>query len=202
MQRSILVCYLAAALIPGCAYQGVIVEKRFRPLPFSCSLGMDAIYNFQLRDSTGHIYSQMVTPDVFASYRVGDFFNDLAAPPSREGKELPGFRATPPEMNEGPYEPTRVMQMKPQHRAVVAAAVHSGRTSELPPVTAAATTKQAPKVATRAHHTSKSKSKIAKRHHRGKHSSKIAHRKHHSKKRAKIAAKHRRHHHQTLASVN
>lgn len=201
MQRSILACYLAALLVPGCAYQGVIVEKRFRPLPFSCSLGMDAIYNFQLRDATGHIYSQMVTPDVFASYRVGEFFNDLAAPPSREGKEMPGFQPRPPEMYEGPYEPVRVMQLQPRHRAVVAAAVHSGRTSELPPVTASATTKPAPKVAARAHPTSKSKSKTAKTRHRKKHSSKIAKSKHRAKKHGKVARKHRPRHHKLVAKA-
>ncbi len=150
------------------------MEKRFRPIPFQESLGLDAMYNFQLRDNTGQIHSQMVTADVFASYRTGDNFNDLQAPPSHEDKELKGYRPAPVEMNDEPYQPVRVMQIQPP-------------------------AKPASKVAVHAHHHAKSATKTAKAHHRVKHTSRIAH---HKKKQAKIAANHRKHHRKAVASVN
>jgi hypothetical protein len=172
-------CLVAAALLSNCAFDGVIVEKRFRPLPFVDSLGLDAIYNFQLRDSTGQIHSQMVTADVFASYQMGDYFNDLQLPPAHEGKEMKGFRPTPVEMNEGPYQPVRVMQLQEQPAA-----------------------KRTAKIAARTHQSSKSKLKTAKAHQRSKHASKIAKSKHHTRKNTKLARKHRPHHRATVASAN
>jgi hypothetical protein len=174
MRRIIIILFTAAALFSGCAYDGVIAEKRSRPLPFPDSLGLDAMYNFQLRDSTGQIHSQMVTPDVFASYRAGDYFNDLQPPPLREDKEL-RFRAAPPEINEEPYQPVRVMQIRPPEKAAV-------------------------KVAAHAHHHTKAAAKTAESHHRAKHASSIAHQK---KKGGKVAGKHRAHHHgKAVASLN
>ncbi len=35
-------------------------------------------YKFWLRDGSGHVCSKLVTPAVFARYRVGDDFNDCA----------------------------------------------------------------------------------------------------------------------------
>jgi len=67
--------------LSGCAFQGVVIEKRFRPLPFYDSLGMDGIYKFELRDRAGHVRTQMVTPQVFAAYEVGDYFSDLRPVP-------------------------------------------------------------------------------------------------------------------------
>jgi hypothetical protein len=174
MRRIIVIWFAAAALFSGCAYDGVIVEKRFRPLPFSESLGMDAIHNFQLRDSTGQIHSQMVTPDVFASYRAGDYFNDLQSPPSPEDKE-PRFRAAPPELNEGPYQPVRVMRIEPR-------------------------AKSAGKVAAHTTHQNGSAARTAKVHYHVKHTSRIAH---HKKNGTKVAGNHQRHqHHKALASLN
>jgi hypothetical protein len=136
MRRALLSHFLVATLLSSCAYEGVIVEKRFRPLPFPDSLGVDAIYNFQLRDSVGQIHSQMVTADVFANYRVGDYFNDLQTPPSHGDKQMKGFRPTPLEMNEGPYQPVRVMQIQPQSsnqtvKATTRVHHHTKRTSKI-----------------------------------------------------------------------
>jgi hypothetical protein len=125
MRRNIFIYLAVLALVSSCAYQGTIVEKRFRPLPFSASLGVDAMYNFQLRDSTQQIHSQMVTPDVFASYRAGDYFDDLQAPPARDDKELEGFRLPPGEMGEGPYQPVRVMQMRAPQKAAANVALQT-----------------------------------------------------------------------------
>ena len=117
MCRNIVIYLTVAASLSGCAFQGTVVEKRSRPIPFPCSLGLDAMYNFQLRDTTGQVHSQMVTADVFGSYREGDYFNDLQSPPAHDDKELEGFRLAPPELREGPYQPVRVMQMRAPQRA-------------------------------------------------------------------------------------
>jgi hypothetical protein len=63
--------------LSGCAYEGAIVNKVARPLPFEDSLGLDAIYKFELRDRNGEVHSQMVTPWVFTHYQVGDYFSDF-----------------------------------------------------------------------------------------------------------------------------
>jgi hypothetical protein len=174
--RSISVIFFTAViLLSGCAFEGVIVEKRFRPLPFPDSLGVDGMYNFQLRDHAGQIHSQMVTADVFANYRVGDYFNDLQSPPSYEDKDWKGIRPGPVEMNEGPYQPVRVMQIQQSAQ-------------------------NASKVAARPHHHAKH-TKIAKAHHRTKHVSKIAKNHPHTKKRARIAGNHRARHQRTVASA-
>jgi hypothetical protein len=41
-----------------------------------------SLYSFVLRYRSGHVCSRMVTPEVFARYRVGDDFNDCAPVPS------------------------------------------------------------------------------------------------------------------------
>ena len=41
------------------------------------------LYSFVLRDHAGHVCSRLVTPEVFARYRVGDDFNDCAPAPDR-----------------------------------------------------------------------------------------------------------------------
>jgi hypothetical protein len=41
------------------------------------------LYKFVLRYHSGHVCSRLVTPEVFARYRVGDDFNDCAAEPTQ-----------------------------------------------------------------------------------------------------------------------
>ena len=41
------------------------------------------LYKFVLRSGGGHVCSRLVTPEVFARYRVGDDFNDCGPPPER-----------------------------------------------------------------------------------------------------------------------
>ena len=41
------------------------------------------LYKFVLRYGSGHVCSRLVTPEVFARYRVGDDFNDCAPAPER-----------------------------------------------------------------------------------------------------------------------
>jgi len=81
-------------LLIACAYQGTIVQKASRPLPFAYSLGIDASFKFALRDHLGHIRWQLVSAEVFNSYRVGDYFDDESPTPPRhhrcstDGKEV------------------------------------------------------------------------------------------------------------------
>lgn len=109
--RSNLLASFVAMLLAGCAFEGVVVKKRSRPLPDSSMIGTEGVYSFAfrgptgtsrppitvrspqfwtetngrysflLRDQQGNVRSQMVTAEVFARYRVGDYFNDLQSPP-------------------------------------------------------------------------------------------------------------------------
>lgn len=82
MHLKICVTILAAIILAGCAQKGVVVEKRLKPSPFAFSNGMDGIYSFLLRDEQGHVHSQMVPPDVFNRYEIGDMFDDQQAGPA------------------------------------------------------------------------------------------------------------------------
>ncbi len=91
----------------GCAYEGTVVRKEYQPLPFTYSLGLDATYRFQLRGPDGQVHSQLVNAITFASYRVGDYFNDLH-PRSLAGQaqRFSTFPLMPEEMAE-PKDPSR-----------------------------------------------------------------------------------------------
>src|SRR5437763_2034266 len=73
-------------LLIACAYQGTIVQKAGRPLPFAYSLGIDASFKFALRDGLGHVRWQLVSAEVFNSYRVGDYFDDESPTPPLHGR--------------------------------------------------------------------------------------------------------------------
>ena len=77
-----LVCLIAATFFAGCAYEGVIVQKNSNPLPLYHSIGVDGSYSFILRDRLGAVHRQIVTPEVFERYGVGDYFNDLQSGPA------------------------------------------------------------------------------------------------------------------------
>lgn len=70
----------SCVLLGSCAYQGVVVDKSSRELPFSETVGSPGSFAFMLRDASGVVHRQLVTPEVFASYNVGDYFNDLQPP--------------------------------------------------------------------------------------------------------------------------
>jgi hypothetical protein len=78
-----LLCLVLAVSLSGCAFQGVVVEKKAEPSPFYHSVGIDGSYSFMLRDSAGIVRRQIVTPDVFVLYDIGDYFNDLQPGPTR-----------------------------------------------------------------------------------------------------------------------
>jgi hypothetical protein len=73
---------LTVTLLASCAYQGVVVDKSARDLPFSETVGMPGSFALMLRDNSGAVHRQLVTPDVFARYEVGDYFNDMQAGPA------------------------------------------------------------------------------------------------------------------------
>jgi hypothetical protein len=86
MRSKVLASVVLALLVAGCAQKGVVVEKRLKPSPFAYSNGLDAVYTFMLRGEQGRVHSQMVTPDVFTRYEVGDYFDDQqVGPVHREG---------------------------------------------------------------------------------------------------------------------
>lgn len=118
MRSNLLARSCVAILLSGCAFEGTIVEKRSRPLPDSSMIGTEGVssfvfrgptgtsrppitvptpqfwtgtngmYSFLLRDRQGTVHSQMVTAEVFARYREGDYFNDCQPPPQmRDSKD-------------------------------------------------------------------------------------------------------------------
>ena len=132
IMRFTTIIYLACGLLlSSCAYQGTVVRKEFRPLPFLGSLGVEGIYHFDLRDHQGHIHHQMVTADVFDNYSEGDYFNDLVPPSNqtrgRSGpapRVIPGPRLQPLEERGTHYRSTTVdwvergtVAKSPQRRA-------------------------------------------------------------------------------------
>ena len=122
MRSNLIASFLIAVLLVGCAFEGTVVEKRSRQLPDSSMIGTEGdysfafrgptgtsrppitvpnpqfwtetngMYSFLLRDQQGNVHSQMVTAEVFARYRVGDYFNDQQPPPetsdSKESKTV------------------------------------------------------------------------------------------------------------------
>jgi len=128
--QTFLFLYLGPLLIAR-AYQGTIVEKAGRPLPFAYSLGIDASFIFALRDHFGRVRWQLVSAEVFNSYRVGDYFDDESPTPPRhrccsiDGKEAvriwaPGHETIPirvPRFQPIPLEPRAVSRLNPDASA-------------------------------------------------------------------------------------
>ena len=126
--QTFLFLYLGPLLI-ACAYQGTIVEKAGRFLPFAHSLGIDASFKFALRDHLGRVRWQLVSAKVFNSYRVGDYFDDESPMPPRHrrcstnGKEVlypPVHEIIPisvPRFQPIPLEPRAVSRLNPDASA-------------------------------------------------------------------------------------
>ncbi len=113
---------MIALLLSGCAFEGTIVEKRSRQIPDASMIGTEGVhsfvfrgptgtsrlpigvpkpqfwtetngmYTFLLRDQQGRVHSQMVTPEVYARCREGDYFNDRGPackpPDSKDSKTV------------------------------------------------------------------------------------------------------------------
>ena len=72
----------SAALLSSCAYEGTIVDKSNQPHPMYLSQGIEAKYTFIVQDKAGVRHRQMVTPEVFERYAIGQYFNDQETGPS------------------------------------------------------------------------------------------------------------------------
>jgi hypothetical protein len=122
----VLASFLFARVVAGCASEGVVVGKHSRQMPDSSMIGTEGIYSFVfrgptgtsrppitvpnpqfwtetngmysflLRDPQGNVHSQMVTAEVFARCRIGDYFNDrgpaCARSDSKESNTRPAGR--------------------------------------------------------------------------------------------------------------
>ncbi|MFN2476354.1 MAG: hypothetical protein ABR526_08450 [Chthoniobacterales bacterium] len=103
---------IAGALLGSCAYQGVVVDKSARDLPFSETVGAAGSFAFMLKDSTGAVHRQLVTPEVYASYNVGDFFSDLQPAPTQHGN-VAEDKVVLTASRETPQRHTAVAKMQP-----------------------------------------------------------------------------------------
>jgi hypothetical protein len=69
-------CIACVAILSGCSYEGKIVRKEFKPLPFYSALGVRGLYRFEVRCRDGQIRRQVVSANVYADYKPGDYFSD------------------------------------------------------------------------------------------------------------------------------
>ena len=122
MRSSLFTSSVIALLLSGCAFEGTIVDKRSRQIPDASMIGTEGVhsfvfrgptgtsrlpigvpnpqfwtetngmYTFLLRDQQGSVRSQMVTAEVYARCRVGDYFNDRGpackSPDSKDSKTV------------------------------------------------------------------------------------------------------------------
>jgi hypothetical protein len=77
MRLKLPILALSAALLTSCAYEGTIVQKDATPHPFYLSQGIEGKYAFILQDKAGVRHRQLVTPEVYERYAIGQYFNDL-----------------------------------------------------------------------------------------------------------------------------
>lgn len=167
MHLRFLALIVSGALLGSCAYQGVVVDKTSRDLPFSETVGTPGSFAFMLRDSTGAVHRQLVTPEVYASYNVGDFFSDLQPAPTQHGNTA-----------EDKVVLTASRTMAPQHTAVATVRVPKATTK----IASTPKTKSSSKVASAssAKKSHKSHRSVATKHRTHKKSD-IVKAKHHSK---------------------
>ena len=120
MRPKIYTAFFAALLLAGCAQKGVVVEKRLKPSPFAYSAGIDATYSFLLRDEQGQVHSQMVTPDVFNRYDIGDYFDDQQSGPTRHE----GFSKESDVSDSKAVKPVRHTSARKKHHSTTASKAH------------------------------------------------------------------------------
>ncbi len=193
MRFNLFIGLVSILILSSCAYEGTVVRKDFRELPFSESLGIEAIYHFELRDRAGQIHSQMVTPQVFAAYEVGDYFNDLQLPadirPAAPSPIMGPFPSQRPlQYYDTPYQPLRrsgLRQTDLQPDVGIALTHESAKTK-------AVSQRSAHKhsAVAKAHHRRAHKTKIAKKK-QTRHGKKIAGTKKHKKAQSKVVRSHR-----------
>lgn len=118
---------LLAFALSGCAYEGVIVRKELNPNEAPVSLGIVASPKFELRDSAGNHYSQLVSLEVFQHYQVGDYFNDAqmaARFVQTDDKLVKPIQAVPEPVTPIVLQPRVAHAAKRHHRRTAVAAKH------------------------------------------------------------------------------
>ncbi|MDQ6912868.1 MAG: hypothetical protein M3119_11110 [Verrucomicrobiota bacterium] len=149
---------LGAIFLTSCANQGVIVQKETRPHPFYESVGIENVYTFMLRDDAGVIHRQMVTPEVFERYAIGDRFNDELPTPAVNDTSEP--KAVQVAMHRPTIAVGRMAQAsKPATRRPVAVA--KSRTSSKSKVALKSTRNGSRKIATHSSRKKTSRTKLA-----------------------------------------
>ena len=58
--------------------------KSFRPRTFHNSLGDDGLYKLQIRDEHNKVRGQLVSPETYRAYEIGDQFDSSAPIPKRK----------------------------------------------------------------------------------------------------------------------
>ncbi len=92
------ICLVITIFLAGCAHEGVIVQKTSSALPLYHSVGVEGSYAFLLRDRSGIVHRQIVTPQVFERYAIGEYFNDLQPAPAQQmgdGKTMRAAQTQP-----------------------------------------------------------------------------------------------------------
>jgi hypothetical protein len=84
----------SAVLLSSCAYEGTIVDKSHQPHPMYLSQGIEGKYTFVVQDKAGVRHRQMVTPEVFERYAIGQYFNDQETGPTGGMDEGKSFKST------------------------------------------------------------------------------------------------------------
>lgn len=116
MRISIPLCIACAALLTSCAYEGTIVQKDARPLPFTHTAGIEGSYAFLLKDSTGAVRRQLVTAEVYNQYAIGEYFNDAQPPSARRDVIDPKVVKTP---MVAAKKPTATQRLAATRKAIV-----------------------------------------------------------------------------------
>ncbi len=149
-----------ALFLTSCANQGVIVQKESRPHPFYESVGIEGVYTFMLRDDAGVIHRQMVTPEVYERYAIGDRFNDEQPTPAVNDT------SEPKAVQVATHRPTFAVGRMAQATKTVAArpvAIAKARTSSKSKLAQKSTRSGSKKIAAHTSHKKTSRAKLASR---------------------------------------
>lgn len=60
------------------------MAKSFRPRTFQDSLGEGGVYKLQIRDEHNKVRGQLVSPEIYRGYQIGDLFDSSAPMPKRK----------------------------------------------------------------------------------------------------------------------
>ena len=110
-----------AIFLGSCAYEGVVVQKDVQPYPMYLSQGMEGKYAFVLEDKAGVRHRQLVTPEVFERYALGQYFNDQETGPSGTIDEGKAMKDSVMTAHRTPASPARYVSKSSTQKTVAAA---------------------------------------------------------------------------------